>query len=127
MPELVVKDLKAFVPALDYEISLDFYRSLGAETRTLTKSISEVDFGSVRFFLQDYYVPKWANNFVMFINVTDTQAWYEHIKQLQEEKQYPNVRFNEVRKESWGDLVVNVWDPSGVLLWFTQSMQDGEN
>jgi len=90
MSKLIVKDLKTFVPALDYEISLDFYRSLGAETKTLTKSISEVDFGSVRFFLQDYYVPKWANNFVMFINVTDTQAWYEHIKQLQEEKQYPN-------------------------------------
>ncbi len=126
MSELVVKDLKTFVPAMDYEISKDFYQSLGAELTTLTKSITQIDFGSVRFFLQDYYIPKWANNFVMFIDVTDTQAWYEHIKQLQEEKQYPNVRFNEVRRESWGDLVVNVWDPSGVLLWFAQSIPDDE-
>ena len=124
MSELIVKDLKTFVPAMNYEISRDFYKQLGAQVTTLTDSMSEVDFGSARFLLQDYYVPKWANNFVLFINVNDTEAWLAHAKKIQEEKQYPNVRFKDARLEPWGDLVANVWDPSGVLIWFAQSMPE---
>ena len=113
-------DVKVFVPTKDYEESLTFYQALGWHLNWKSDGLSELELGGSRIFLQKYYHKDWANNFMMYINVDDAQAWYEHIKAHLEQSQYKNARVNPPKKEDHA-IVTYTWDPCGVLLHFAQS------
>lgn len=119
---LLVKDIKVFVPAMNFEESLEFYERLGWHRNWLAddSSLAVLELASTRFYLQNYYNKDWANNFMMHITVEDARAWWQHASEVISHSNYKYARLQEPRFESYGALVTHVWDPSGVLLHFAQ-------
>ncbi len=74
-----VKAMRPMVPAKDFEISRRFYTELGFRPQTLDERLIEMHLGAYSFILQGYYVPPWADNFVMHMLVTDVNRWWNHI------------------------------------------------
>ena len=124
MNSLNVSDIKTFVPAKDFALSLDFYQEAGWTLKFEEAAIAELELGDHRFFLQNYYVRDWANNFMLYINVEDAQAWYAHMQMIVENKRYKPARVKAPELQDYGDLVTFAWDPSGVLLHFAQSQSN---
>lgn len=78
-------DMKVFVPTKDFEESLTFYLQLGWTKNWSDRSLAELELAGHRLFLQKYYNKDWANNFMMYIDVEDAKAWYDHILLVLEE------------------------------------------
>jgi len=119
---LTATDVKVFVPAKNFQESIQFYEALGwkIEFRAEDDGIALLSLADSRFYLQNYYNKEWADNFMLHIMVEDAQAWWHHASAVITNGNYQNVRVNEPKEESYGALVTHVWDPSGVLLHFAQ-------
>lgn len=118
---LSVTDVKVFVPAKDFQLSLSYYQELGWKTIGQHDKLAELEIEGFRFFLQDYYNRGWANNFMIYVNVGDAQAWYEHVTDVVEKGNFGKARVNKPTLQSHGDIVTHAWDPSGVLIHFAQA------
>ncbi|HZR67244.1 MAG TPA: VOC family protein [Terriglobales bacterium] len=114
-----VKDLKAFVPAKDPEISRKFYTDLGFTINWSNPEIAELQIGSFRFLLQKFYVAEHAGNFMMSLYVEDADAWWEHIQRLDLAKKYPGIMCKPPAMQPWGIRVLYLSDPAGVLWHIT--------
>jgi len=114
------KDIKVFVPALNFAESLDFYTALGWTANWQDDGLAELELANCRFYLQNYYDKDWANNFMMHITVDDAKAWWKHASNVIADGNWKHARLKEPKEESYGALVTYVWDPSGVLLHFAQ-------
>lgn len=123
---LMTKDVKVFVPAMNFADSFKFYTAMGwtADWKADDGSLAVLALGESRFYLQNYYHKDWANNFMMHITVEDAQAWYEHAAEVISEGGYKYARLKAPQKEAYGALVTFVWDPSGVLLHFAQFLNN---
>lgn len=119
---LNAKDVKTFVPAMNFAESFDFYTQLGWESkfRAEDDGLAILELADSRFYLQNYYQKEWANNFMLHITVEDAQAWYEHASAVIAAGKWKYARLNEPKMQDYGALVTFVWDPSGVLLHFAQ-------
>ncbi len=118
----IAKDIKVFVPAMNFSESLEFYKALGWQVNFQAEddSLAELELANCRFYLQNYYNKDWANNFMMLIKVDDAKAWWEHASKVIEAGNYKYARLKEPKEQSYGALVTFVWDPSGVLLHFAE-------
>lgn len=117
-------DVKVFVPAKDFQLSLQFYTTLGWQLNwEHDGGLAELELGDSRFFLQNYYAKDWAENFMLYIPVADVQAWFEHISQILTQYDFPGTRVSPPKLESHGARVCYVWDPCGVLLHFAQLVE----
>ena len=121
---LQATDLRIFVPALDFEQSVRFYTLLGWELKYKDDSLAELELADVRFWLQNYYVEDWANNFMFQVSVKDAQAWYDHVSNILEAEKFDYARLNPPKKEDYGAITTHVWDPSGVLIHFPQYLNE---
>ncbi len=110
-----VFDVKAFVPARDYELSKAFYTDLGFTTNWSNNEIAELQMGSFRFLLQKFYVAEHAGNFMMSLGVENLDAWWEYIQQKEFPKKYPGIMCKAPALQPWGIRVLYLSDPSGVL------------
>jgi catechol 2,3-dioxygenase-like lactoylglutathione lyase family enzyme len=119
---LNVSDVKVFVPAKDFELSLSFYEALGwrVNFRAEDDGIAVLELADCRFYLQNYYQKDWADNFMLHVTVADAQAWWEHAKGVIENGDFGGARVKKPVEESYGALVTHVWDPAGVLLHFAE-------
>jgi hypothetical protein len=118
---MAVEDVRAFVPALDFALSKAFYESIGWSTVwTDGDGLALMELGGYRFMLQNFYVKEWAENFMLTIVVADATAWFQRVSHALSSGSYGNARVTEPKHEDWGATVTYVWDPSGVLLHFTQ-------
>jgi hypothetical protein len=116
-----VEDVRAFVPALDFQMSKAFYEAIGWTTVwTDGDGLALMELGGHRFMLQNFYVKDWAENFMLTVVVADAAAWCERVSAALSAGAYGTARVAEPRAEDWGATVTYVWDPSGVLLHFTQ-------
>lgn len=115
-------DVKVFVPAKNFQESLQFYEALGWKInfRAEKDDLAELELANNRIYLQNYYNKHWANNFMLHITVDDARAWWKHASTVIEAGNYKYARLNEPKEQSYGALVTHVWDPSGVLLHFAQ-------
>ncbi|MEL7340022.1 MAG: glyoxalase, partial [Bacteroidota bacterium] len=69
---LTLLDQKVFVPSKDFELSLSFYQALGWTLNWRHEGgLAELELGNHRFFLQKYYQKDWAENFMIYLNVSD--------------------------------------------------------
>ena len=98
------------VSSLSRRVSVTIAQHLGGNIPALEK----------RFYLQDYYVKEWAENFVIFIAVEDAQAWHDHASAALKERSYLDARVWPPKAEEWGALTTYAIDPSGVLIHFAQ-------
>ena len=116
---LGIKDLKPYVPVKDFELSKRFYSALGFKMSPGWGGTADFEMSGYRFRLQDSYVKDWANNFMIVMGVDDAEAWHQHVRQITSAGEFKGVRFGPPKK---GDdsLVLEVIDPTGVLLVFVQ-------
>jgi len=110
-----IRAMRPAVPAKDYAESQRFYEAIGFEARALGPALTEMSLGAHSFLLQDFYVPQFANNFVMHMSVENVDAWWEHIEALGLEKSFKVRAPIAPRLEPWGLRVTYLFDPSGVL------------
>lgn len=84
------------------------------------EGLAEIELADARLYLQKFYAKEWAENFMIYVDVKDADAWHRHVKNVLEHE-FPGARVAEPRDEDYGARVTYVWDPSGVLLHFAQS------
>lgn len=81
MPNLKVTEIKAFVPAKDFELSKQFYKDLGFTMASEGGGVAYFHFDHVAFLLQDFCAESLAENFMMHILVEDVDAWRAHVEE----------------------------------------------
>ncbi len=111
---LATVELRAFVPARDFEVSKDFYQALGFTLAWSDEQLAYFHHGTARFLLQNFYDATLANNFMMHLVVEDVAAWHAHIEQSGLAGRF-NVKVTPVEQQPWGMCDFVIYDPSGVL------------
>jgi len=120
---LAVSDLRVFVPSSNFEMSHAFYSALGFSTIwTDDDGLALMELGGHRIMLQNHFVREWAENFMITIEVTDADDWYEHVRELLGGGEFGDARVAEPADQDWAARVTYVWDPCGVLIHFTQRL-----
>jgi uncharacterized glyoxalase superfamily protein PhnB len=110
-----VLDLKAFVPARDFELSRSFYLDLGFQQNWGNAQACEFEIEGHRFLLQAFYVKEHAENFMMSLTVENADAWWDHIKSIGLIEKYGLDMAKPTELQPWGLRVLYLADPSGVL------------
>ncbi len=107
-------EIKAFVPAKDFELSKRFYADLGFMIPWSSEDMAYLHVGKCSFLLQRFHVQEHTDNFMMHMLVPDVDAWWRHVVDQGLAERY-GVRALPPEDRSWGirDFVLN--DPSGVL------------
>jgi uncharacterized glyoxalase superfamily protein PhnB len=110
-----VRDIKAFVPARDLDLSMRFYTDLGFTINFSNSEIAELQIANFRFLLQRFYVAEHAGNFMMSLAVDDADAWWDHIEKQEIAKKYAGIKCKPPEMQPWGLRVLYLSDPTGVL------------
>lgn len=114
-------EIKAFVPAKDFELSKRFYTDLGFSVRWAADHLAYVHAGNSSFMLQNFYVKEFAENLMMHLLVKDVDAWWQHVEAKQIAETY-GVRVNPPEDRPWGMRDFTVDDPTGVLWRIAQNL-----
>ena len=97
-----------------------FYEALGWRTIWTDGSLALLELAGCRMYLQDHYVRQWIENSMVVIAVSDPSAWHDHAAAVIADGDFGSARVEPPKAEDWAATVTYVWDPSGVLLHFTQ-------
>ncbi len=118
-------DVKVFVPAKDFQRSLDFYKALGWKQLWVADdgSLAELELADNRMYLQDFYVKDWAWNFMIHVTVDDIEEWESKATQVAEQF---GLKTNAMHDEEYA-LVAHIWDPSGVLIHFAKTKDSDDD
>lgn len=106
-------EIKAFVPARDFELSKSFYQDLGFTIASSTDDIAYLLVGDCSFLLQRFYVADHAANFRMHLLVQDVEAWWRHV-QAQRLVQRYGVHAEPPVDQPWKIRDFLLTDPTGV-------------
>ena len=107
-------ELKAFVPARDFELSKRFYQDLGFTMPWSDKDLAYMHCGNTSFLLQNFYVKELADNFMMHLLVEDVDSWWAHVEAQDIARKY-GVRVLPPEERPWKMRDFVLIDPSGVL------------
>jgi hypothetical protein len=125
-PDLTATDVRVWIGSRDFATSLAFYEALGWSTAwTDGQGLAQLELAGHRFMLQDHDEPQWNHNSMMTIDVTDAAAWFDHVTAVLASRDFVEARVASPKREDFGAIVTYVWDPSGVLLHFTQWLHRG--
>ena len=119
MSNLTIRSQNVYIPARDFELSQQFYRELGFELTEAWNGHFDCRLGKALFRLQNYYVKEWANNFMLVFEVSDSRAWFDHVKPIIDSGRFKPARISEP-ETAGGAIITHIVDPSGVLLIFIQ-------
>jgi len=126
MSNLNVLDVKAFVPAKDFVLSKRFYLAPGCTLKYDSKGLAIFELSGYRFYLQDYYVKGYADNYMLHFTVEDVESWYQHTLKLLEDfpasdDKLPRL-MGSVKEEPapYNAQVCYLVDPTGVLIHIAQ-------
>ena len=114
MNNLKVTEIKAFVPAKDFEKSKSFYQDIGFSKASEGGGIAYFHYEHVSFLLQDFCAESLAENFMMHLLVEDVESWRSHIDESVIIEKY-GVKVTPVETQPWGMKDFCITDPSGVL------------
>jgi catechol 2,3-dioxygenase-like lactoylglutathione lyase family enzyme len=117
---LGVVEIKAFVPAGDFELSKRFYQDIGFTMASDGGGIAYFHCGNASFLLQDFCTPALAEHFTMHLLVEDVDAWWARIKHSGAVEKY-GVKLGEVESQPWRMRDFCLTDPSGVLWRIAQN------
>jgi catechol 2,3-dioxygenase-like lactoylglutathione lyase family enzyme len=113
-------ELKAFVPAKDFELSKRFYQDIGFTLASDSDGIAYFHYGDVSFLLQNFYVKELAENFMMHLLVENIDAWWAEIQARSIAEKY-GVRILPPEQRPWRMRDFVLLDPSGVLWRIAQN------
>lgn len=114
MQNLNITEIKAFVPAKDFELSKQFYKDLGFTMASEGGGVAYFHMNHVSFLLQDFCAASLAENFMMHILVEDVDAWWAHVDATGVASKY-GVRVGAIESQPWRMRDFCLSDPSGVL------------
>jgi uncharacterized glyoxalase superfamily protein PhnB len=109
---LAVTEIKAFVPARDFALSMAFYEALGFTLASVDDGIAYFHFGGSSFLLQDFFVQAHADNFQMHLLVENVDAWHAQAKPVAERFK---LKIGTPEDQPWRMRDFTLYDPSGVL------------
>jgi len=115
--DISIKSIRPFIGASNFDISRSFYRDLGFEERVLKHNLSVFMKGNFAFYLQDYNAKEWIDNTMIFVEVEDTDKFWNDLVSLNLTEKYSGVKLTPVRMMDWGKECF-VHDPSGILWHF---------
>ncbi|WP_417500020.1 VOC family protein [Methylophaga sp.] len=121
MENLNTVEIKAFIPAKDYDLSKAFYADVGFTQASDTAGVAYFYHGNCSFLLQNFYDQTLAENFMMHLLVEDVQSWHQHITKAGIADKY-KVEISAVTEQPWGMLDFVLYDPSGVLWRIAQNI-----
>ncbi len=114
MANMTTVEVKAFVPAKDFDLSKQFYRDLGFDLAWADDHLAEFRHGSSSFLLQNFYNEVHAGNFMMHLLVEDVDAWWRHVEDQGLSAKY-SVVHAEPPADRGGMRDFVLVDPTGVL------------
>lgn len=120
MADLAVIELKAHVPAKDFELSKRFYQDIGFTLCWSNEGLAYLHYGphgeeqKPGILLQDFYVKEFAENLQMHLLVKDVDAWWAHIEAKRILETYA-VAGGPPEDRAWKMRDFVLVDPSGVL------------
>ncbi|WP_087024224.1 VOC family protein [Thaumasiovibrio subtropicus] len=114
-------EIKAFVPAKDYEQSIRFYHALGFDVLADMGNAASLRCQSCAFMLQNFYLEEHAINTTLHLLVEDAQAWFDKVSGLNLEHEF-SAKVTDLSEQRWGMLEFFVVDPSGVLIRIGQQL-----
>ena len=118
-----ITDLKVFVPSRDFQLAKAFYADLGFALNWENDQLAELQIGQFRFLLQDFYEEQLAANLMLQLQVSDTAIWWDVICESALVERYENVRAKGPELQPWGQRVLYLWDPSGVLWHIVEPLE----
>lgn len=101
MPPLI-RSIRSFIGSKDFAVSRSFYCTLGFAEIVLSSTMSYFVLQGVGFYLQDYYVPDWVGNTMLFLEADDVEQYWQELTALDLPGQYAGVRVLPIRQEAWG-------------------------
>ena len=114
------KTIRTFVGAKNFEESRTFYQELGFKEIIIDSKMSLFQVSEdLGFYLQDYYVKKWTDNSMVFLEVDDVDKCYEDLKDRGLHNKYKYVRLSPIKEFAHGRECF-MHDPSGVLWHFCE-------
>lgn len=124
MGTMATVEIKAFVPARDFDLAKRFYADLGFTLAWSSDDLAYLHAGESSFLLQRFYVPEHAGNFMMHLLVEDVEAWWRHVIDQRIAERY-GVRVLPPEDRPWGIRDFTVDDPTGVLWRIGQNIAPG--
>ena len=118
-PNLAVVEVKAFVPAKNFALSMEFYEALGFTRASVFEDIAYFHCGESSFLLQDFFVQEHATNYQMHLLVENVDAWHEKATAVAERF---NVKIGEPQNQPWAMRDFTLFDPTGVLRRIAQNI-----
>jgi uncharacterized glyoxalase superfamily protein PhnB len=118
-PNLTTVEIKAFVPAQDFAVAMDFYQALGFTRASVSDGIAYFHCGDCSFLLQDFYVRELAENFQMHLLVASADDWHAQARPVAERF---GVAIGEPADRPWAMRDFTLTDPSGVLWRIAQNL-----
>ncbi len=114
------KNIRTFIGAKNYDESRCFYRELGFQEIELSDKMTLFKVNDdLGFYLQKYYVKKWVENSMVFLEVDDVDKCWDDLNKRGLHQKYKYVRLSEIKTFEWGRECF-MHDPSGVLWHFCQ-------
>jgi catechol 2,3-dioxygenase-like lactoylglutathione lyase family enzyme len=113
MSNMASIEIKAFVPARDFELSKRFYQDLGFILAWSSNDLAYLRHGDSSFLLQNFYSKEHADNFMMHLLVEDVDAWWSHVQTQGLIAKY-GVRAEPPSDKPWGLRDFAILDPTGV-------------
>ena len=110
-------EIKAFVPARDYDTSRRFYADVGFTEKSESEGVAYFALDGCSFLLQRFYQQAHADNFMMHLLVDDADTWHRRLTEQDIVGKYAahGVRMGEPGDRPWGMRDFHLIDPSGVL------------
>lgn len=114
MSNLKTVEIKAFVPAKDFELSKRFYQDLGFVMASEGGGVAYFHHGDCSFLLQDFYHEGLAKNLMIHLLVEDVDAWHAVLEAKGLASAY-GVKMTEAQDQPWHIRDFVLLDPSGVM------------
>jgi uncharacterized glyoxalase superfamily protein PhnB len=111
---LATVEIKAFVPARDFELSKQFYQDMGFDMAWSSDALAYFCHGDSSFLLQNFYVKEHADNFMMHLLVEDVDAWWQQVQARGIAAKY-GTKAEPPEDRDWGLRDFIIVDPTGIL------------
>ena len=107
-------EMKAFVPASNFDTSKKFYLALGFEIPWSSEGLAYVRHENTSFLLQDYNRPDFIQHYMMHLLVESADDWYAHVMATGVVETF-GVAVGAPQNQPWGLRDFTLFDTSGVL------------
>ncbi|MEO7432592.1 MAG: VOC family protein [Dokdonella sp.] len=118
---LATVEIKAFVPARDFERSKAFYQAIGFAMPWSDDDLAYLNAGDCSFLLQRFHVDDHARNFQMHLLVDNVDDWHAHVVAQDIGTRF-GVDIGEPEDRPWAMRDFTLTDPSGVLWRIAQNI-----